>query len=379
MDAFEHVLASLQRASLDPAHWPAASALVDKLVGIEGNALLVTKGVEENVRILFAAAHYRGQRRPDLEHDYLQNYHPWDERIPRVRRLPYGRLVHITDLYTERELKTSRSYNEFSVRSSGQNSLNVRLDGPAGSHISWIILDPVKAGAWQSAQTKTVQRLLPHVRHVVHARQALSNAQAVGVPVGELLGNTGMGVIQLDRRGRIIEANDLARAILERCDGLYDQGGSLGAWLPSDDTHLQQLLAAAVRHGGSMPVGGSMALRRTSSLVRLMLHVIPVNGPDLDFGMPAVAALLLVADPNHRHQVDPWLAQAALGLTASESEVAVMLAEGNTPKEIALLTGRAQNTVYRHLKQIYNKTGVSRQPELVQLVLPLAGLSRSPR
>ena len=377
--AFGRVLASLRRASLDPAHWPAASALIDELVGIKGNALLITENVEEDVRVLFSAAHYRGERRPDLERDYLENYHPSDERIPRVRRLPYGRLAHITELYTERELKTSRSYNEFSPRSDGRNSLNVRLAGPEGSHISWIILDPVKAGSWQSAQVRTVKRLLPHVRHAVHVRQALSNARVVGTSLGELLGNTGVGVIQLDRRGQIIEANDLARGILERRDGLHYQEGNLGAWLSSDDIRLQQLLAAAVRPDDGVPIGGSVVVRRTSDLARLVVHVIPVSGPQLDFGVRTVAALLLLVDPHHRYRIDPWLVSAALGLTEAESEVAVMLAQGSMTGEIAAVTGRAQNTVYRHLKKIYSKVGVSRQAELVRLVLRLAGLSRPPR
>lgn len=55
-DAFEQVLASLHRASLDPAHWPAVSALIDELAGIEGNALLIAEGTEEDARILSAAA-----------------------------------------------------------------------------------------------------------------------------------------------------------------------------------------------------------------------------------------------------------------------------------------------------------------------------------
>ena len=68
---------------------------------------------------------------------------------------------------------------------------------------------------------------------------------------------------------------------------------------------------------------------------------------------------------------------AALGLTAAQSEVAVMLAQGRTPKEIAVAAERRENTGYRLLKQIYGKVGVSRQADLVRLVLSLAGLSRT--
>ena len=204
-DAFDRLLASLHKAALDPDLWPTTSALIDEAVAAKGNALLIAERVDRDAPMLFAAAYYRGERRPDLERDYLDNYHPWDERVARLRRLPDGKLVHITQLYSEQQLKTSRSYNEFSGRYSGQNSLNVRMDGPAGSNITWAILDPVKTGDWQSARIQMIERLLPHIRQFVRVRQALANAKALGVSLTRLLDNMRLGVVHLDRRGRIIE------------------------------------------------------------------------------------------------------------------------------------------------------------------------------
>ena len=105
--AFERILSSLYDARLDDTRWPATSALIDEACGITGNALMVGEGPKDDLRILFVVLYYRGQRREDLEREYLEVYHPTDERVPRFRRLPDSRLVHITDLYTAEELKTS--------------------------------------------------------------------------------------------------------------------------------------------------------------------------------------------------------------------------------------------------------------------------------
>lgn len=123
-DTFHRVLMSLHGAMLDDAQWPATSALIDEACGTVGNALLIAANPARDAPLLFAAGYYRGDRRLDLERDYLDNYHPWDERVARLRRLSDGKLAHITQLYSEQQLKPSRSYNEFSSRSSGQNSLN---------------------------------------------------------------------------------------------------------------------------------------------------------------------------------------------------------------------------------------------------------------
>ena len=65
--------------------------------------------------------------------------------MPRLRQLPDSQLAHVTDLYTEQELKTSRTYNERCAKRGGQNSLNVRLDGPDGLRIVWALTaDPIE-------------------------------------------------------------------------------------------------------------------------------------------------------------------------------------------------------------------------------------------
>ena len=378
-DTFDRIMTSLHDAMLDDAHWPATSALIDEACGTMGNALLVGEGPQDDVRILFAAAHYRGQRREDLERDYLQNYHPWDERVPRVRKLPDSRLVHVTDLYTEQELKTSRTYNEFSPRSNGRNSLNVRLDGPDGSHITWVISDPVKPGGWESAQTETVERLLPHIRQFVQVRQALANAEVLGEPLACLLDTTRLGVIQLHRRGRIIEANEHARDVLRRGDGLFDQGGFLRARLPADNARLERLLGEALPKYGEAATSGSLTVRRPSGLPQLAVYLNPMPARQMDFGLRDVAVLVLVVDPARRPRVDAGQVAAVLGLTPSQSQVAVMLAEGRSVRDIAAATGRQASTVRQFLKQIYSRQRVTGRADLVRLVLSLSDLPGSGR
>ena len=141
--AFERILASLYDAVIDDARWPATSALIDEACGITGNDLMVGEGPKDDVRARFVGVYCRGQRREDLEREYLQNYHPTDERVPRFRQLPDSRLAHVAELYTAEELKTSPTYNEALARAGQQDGVNTRLDGPVGSHIAWGLGDPV--------------------------------------------------------------------------------------------------------------------------------------------------------------------------------------------------------------------------------------------
>ena len=369
-DAFERILASLYDAMLDDTRWPATSALIDEACGMQGNALLVGEGPKDDVRALFFGLYYRGERREDWEREYLDIYHPIDESVPRFRQLPDSRLVHTHDLYTAEELKTSPAYQEGLRRFSGQDGLRARLDGPDGSHYAWVTADPVAPGGWEAPQVALMRGLLPHLRQFIRVRQALAHTEALGASVTGLLDNTRVGVIHLDRRGRIVAANDRARDILRRGDGLSDRDGVLRARAPTDQARLERLVADALPAGGA--VSGSMLLRRTSVLPQFVVHVKPVSLRQPDFVTQRTAVLVLLVEPGNRPRIDPNLVATTLGLTPAESRIAVWLTEGRTVREIATATGRQESSIHWHLRQIYTKQAISRQADLVRLVLSVA-------
>ena len=217
-----------------------------------------------------------------------------------------------------------------SVRDSS-DTLNVRLDGPRGSRIAWAIA---------------------------------------------LLENPRCGVIRLGLRRRIVAANDRARDILRRREGITEEDGLLRAAWPEDDSRLQALLAEALPRSGGQGASGSTVIGRSAS-PPLVLHVCPI-GPAGDLRQGSNAALVLAVDPAARGDIDARRVEALLRLTPAESGVAVALAEGRTVGEIALDTGRSETTVRWHLKQIFARHGISRQVDLVKLVLSVADIGGPP-
>ena len=233
-DAFARILASLYQATLDDRHWPVTSALIDEACGLTGNCLLIGEGPPDDIRAMFVGVYSRGERQADLEREYLEVFHPIDEAVPRLRQLPDSQVVPIPDMYTAEELKTSPSYNDILRRGHYQQGLNVRLDGPDRSHITWGLGDPVAAEGWGSAPIALLQRLLPQIRHFVCVRQALVRAGARATTAAALLENPRIGVIHLDRHGQILEVNDRARRLLRRGQELSDREGVLRARQPAD-------------------------------------------------------------------------------------------------------------------------------------------------
>ena len=162
--------------------------------------------------------------------------------------------------------------------------------------MTWGLGDPVASDGWGSSEIAMVQALLPHIRQFIRVRQALVRAEAHGTTVTALLDNPRIGVLHLDRRGKIIEVNDRARSILRHGDGLSDRDGVLDALNPDDQLHLEGLVDGALPTA-AVTVSGSMLLARPSGLPPFVLHVKPVGVPQPDYGARHVAALVLLVEP----------------------------------------------------------------------------------
>ena len=121
---YDRILKALHEVAFDATAWPEAAGLIDAACGLQGNVLVFGAGrpQQDAEEIYLAQFCYRGQRHEDFERLYFNDYWPRDERLPRLRQLPDSRLVHVNELYTEAERKTSATYNEMMPLTSSRNS-----------------------------------------------------------------------------------------------------------------------------------------------------------------------------------------------------------------------------------------------------------------
>ena len=375
-DAFGRIVESLHRATRDDALWPETAALIEEACGAVGSGLVVGERAGGADRIHFARFLYRGEDRPELTRAYFEDHYPHDTGMRNLMVRPEGKLFHLPELFSEDERQASPVYNEGWRSLRARNGLYAHFDDPDGLRHTWGVGDPV-GGEWGAGQVELIERVLPHIRQFVAMRQALAAAGALGAGLAGLLENDRIGIVQLDRGGRVLEANAPALEILRRGDGLADRKGVLHASLPADDSRLRRLLGRALPElWGAAPAGGSMTVQRPAGRSRLGLHVSPVGVGTADFGGRRVAALVLVVDPANRGRIDARRVAALLGLTESEARVSALLAEGMKVREIAAETGFQESYVRWLFQQVYGKLGATGQVALVRQVLAVDALPR---
>jgi DNA-binding CsgD family transcriptional regulator len=112
-------------------------------------------------------------------------------------------------------------------------------------------------------------------------------------------------------------------------------------------------------------------VRRRDSQMPLALHVLPITGLEATVSnqfLTHARTIVIVVDPEAGSPPEPALIRDVLGLTLGEARIASFVGSGMPPREAAAKLGIAEGTARSVLKQVFAKTGVSRQSELTALI-----------
>jgi DNA-binding CsgD family transcriptional regulator len=176
-------------------------------------------------------------------------------------------------------------------------------------------------------------------------------------------------VFLLDATAQLMEASPEAARILAQNDGLGLDDGCLRPWKAADRRALNRLVAGALATttGKDLGGGGVMALPRPSGALPFLLRVMPwPRGSDDPHRRPS--AVVLLRDPERTAAIGAAELADLLGLTAREAALARRLARGGSLQDCAAALGISRNTARVHLRNIFEKTGISSQRELLRLM-----------
>lgn len=177
-----------------------------------------------------------------------------------------------------------------------------------------------------------------------------------------------LGVIFLDAEGRPVRSNRRAGELLQAAPTLALTGDRLTAYHPVDDERLQRLIKDAIE-GTETPAG--LWLRGPEARSALHVEVSPMNtdGVPGRRDIDGVRAVTWLSRPLPVPVPTPQAIRDRYGLTPAEAELLAHLVAGRSVTETAHLRGVARETVRGQIKRAMKKLGVSRQADLVRLLL----------
>ena len=134
----------------------------------------------------------------------------------------------------------------------------------------------------------------------------------------------------------------------------------------AEDTAELHAMIKSLAEGGGADIQG-MAVERPSMARALSVRGEPM--PSSDGERDGHLVILFVTDPDRPPAVSAEIVARTFDLTESESRVAASIAQGATLEETAQEMNLTVSTVRTYLKQVFSKTGTSRQAELVKMIL----------
>lgn len=175
-----------------------------------------------------------------------------------------------------------------------------------------------------------------------------------------------LGTLILDRAGKIVASNRVARDTIEQHQALSIIDGALKiADKPGNDLLYQAL--DAIEQGQDSPLPATINVSADSPQP-LGLMIRPTRTEDLLSHPVHAHAVLFISDPRGTPEISATTLKELFGFTGSESRVAAYLANGHTLQETSEALSISVNTAKSHARNIYEKTGVNKQTKFIQLI-----------
>ncbi len=357
------ILGLIQDAALDPTAWPhVVAGMMRQFDGIAG-VLVINSADADNGRSVVQHG-----VDPVFEGRYFDHFARLDPVFVAQSRLEVGRPVCLSPatpggLFTDGEF-----YNDWFVPQGFYDGLGAIVYS-RGERRLWLSVARPENGLALD-HMDGFARLLPFVTRALRVAERLGTLTDRQAALHDTLAAAAHGVMLVDRQHRPVFVNPAAEALIRPGQSLRVRLGRLAARDVAVDTALQAALAAAV-----LDVDGSRGGVRDLAVPRrgqrpLLLSVVPVgrraaDGSGLD---GAVAAMIVVSDPDVR----PWARLEGFarlhGLTPAEAKVLAALLDGDGLEQAADRLGIGRATAKTHLNRILGKTGCLRQNELIRLV-----------
>lgn len=372
---FADTILSIYDAAVDIDAWPAAIGRIAGHVGGEGGCFVGFSWNGDTVSVFRTLGGDAGSDRT-YQQKWARN--PWADRSIRQ---PVGTAFATDALIDLPMLERTEYYQNFLRPLEIAHGLSTALAGSPDFLAGLAITRSRRAGAYDQAAIETFRALVPHLQRAAQIQLRLAGWEPRATLALALLDRLSVGVVLIGGRGDVLFANEAARRIADRHDGLVLGRGRLSAAAAKDRDRLQRLVADALRLGrGETGVGGGgMTVASAGGGLPLRLLVTPLVGTAAD-ALACRGAAVFIRDPERDGAPDGDLLRQVFDLTPAEARIAALVAAGSGVAEAARATGTGPNTVKTHLARVFTKTGTRRQSELAALLGDLPGvLADQPR
>jgi DNA-binding CsgD family transcriptional regulator len=354
------LVGSIYDAANDPSLWPTFLERLAQVIEGEGTVLFAVEPAAP-LRTVSALTRFD----PELIDRYLREFpdNIWVRRAD--ERFTTYEVRYSQGLTSTHELQRDRYYADFLSPARVTHSLGLKI--PYGSQFPAYLASSrfSTMPPFEDSEGRIFLTLGPHIRRALELHRRIGGNMAFS----GLLDQLPVGVVFADQRCRPLWWNQYAGELLQARDGLWVDSMGLRTTLPAEGQNLEAVIRQAGLLGTqTMPGGGAMAISRPSMRRSYAVLVSPIRKGSGPLAQAAVA--ILITDPE-RSLPEGTEQRLALqfGLTPAEARVATRLVQGMTVEDAAAELSIGIATARTHVRNLLQKTGTTRQAELIRVLL----------
>lgn len=241
----------------------------------------------------------------------------------------------------------------------------------AGMHCALFACRDHASEDFNQAQINLIRLLLPHLQQAVDLHSAVDQLDAERQLYAATIDRLMVGTAILDENGRMMRCNRAAQRLFDSRDGLECRHDKLCAFASHENRALQHAIQAVLKQRQrGLDDLQVLTLARPSGEMPLNLLLRPIAmSYQAQNGTRRPAVAVFIRDPADSPQASRNLLRSLFQLTRTETEVAMLVMDGQTLDETAEALGVSRNTVRAHLRGVFAKTGATRQAQLVKTLL----------
>jgi DNA-binding CsgD family transcriptional regulator len=228
-------------------------------------------------------------------------------------------------------------------------------------------------GAIDDSVASGLRLLAPHFRRAITISNLFDMKAIEAAMFRSALDSVRFGIVIVDERLNVRQANAVADAMLTAGSPLRTQSGALKLPQSTAEAILEDAVARAAydeatigQKGIGVPVTGAGG-------EAFVMHVLPLRQGGARPGLvPSAAAAIFITAASRPLRLPADAIALLYDLTPAEARVFELICEGANSEVITAQLGIARSTLKRHLNRVFRKTGCRRQADLVRLA---AGVS----
>jgi DNA-binding CsgD family transcriptional regulator len=357
------LIGEIYDAALDSSRWTSVLAKIACYAGGQAAGLLSKDSISKTGNI-----HYQSGVDPYFVRLYAETYWKFDP----VASLPdreLEQIVSVPDLVPYDEFRAGRFYREWAQPQGWIDAANAVLEKSATSCAYLCVVRNEAGGMVDDEMRRRMRLVVPHVRRAVRTGKVIDLSQAEAATFADILDGLSPAIFLIDADGLIVHGNAAGRAVLDKGDLLRGIHGRLTAIDPQIDQALHAAFVAINKDAETGGKGRAFPMKGRAG-ERYVGHVLPLTaGENRKAGAAsnAVAALFV-----RKAELEAEPSSEVIGrtykLTPTELRVLRAIVNVGGVRQVAGNLGVADTTIKTHLGRLFEKTGVSRQADLVKLV-----------